>query len=118
MARQQKVDMVFTDDLTGDVLTQDQLQTMTFAVDGATYEIDLSEKNASSLRNDFAAWVEHARKINKGKAAGRRTTTIAPPRTDRQQSAKIQEWAQDNGHAVSQRGRIPATLIHAYNAAH
>lgn len=43
---------------------------MTFA----TYEIDLSEKNTSSLRNDFAAWVEHARKVTGPKTTDRHTT--------------------------------------------
>ncbi len=112
MARQQKVDVVFTDDLTGDTLPEDDAQTVTFAVDGTTYEIDLSAKNASSLRNDFAAWTEHARTVTGTKTTGRstrRTTSTAQrPNTDRKQSAKIREWAQSNGHTVSARGRIPA----------
>ena len=122
MARQQKVDTVITDDLTGDVLDTDDAETVTFAVDGTTYEIDLSTKNAASLRNDFAAWTEHARKVAGSKTTGRSsrgsTTTAQRPNTDREHSAQIREWAQSNGHTVSERGRIAATVIDAYNAAH
>ena len=121
MARQQKVDTVLTDDLNGDVLTPDNAQTVTFAVDGSTYEIDLSKKNAASLRNDFAAWTEHARKVAGSKTAGRSArrsvTTAQRPNADREHSAKIREWANSNGHKVSARGRIPATVVDAYNAA-
>ena len=73
MARQQQVDTVFTDDLTGEVLAENEVQTVTFAVDGVTYEIDLSQTHASSLRNDFAAWIEHARIVANSKASGRST---------------------------------------------
>ncbi len=122
MARHQKVDTVFTDDLTGDVLTQDEVQTVTFAVDGTTYEIDLSKKNASSLRNDAAAWIEHARTVTGPKTIGRNTrrssTGARRPNTDRERSAKIRQWAQTNDHTVSKRGRIPAAVVDAYNAAH
>ncbi len=121
VARHQKVDTVFTDDLTGDVLTQDEVQTVTFAVDGTTYEIDLSKKNAASLRNDAAAWIEHARTVTGPKTIGRntrRSSTGARPNTDRERSAKIRQWAQTNDHTVSKRGRIPAAVVDAYNAAH
>ena len=103
MARQQKTDTVITDDLTGDVLKTDDAETVTFAVDGTTYEIDLSTKNATSLRNDFAAWTEHARKATRptntrpttaGLGSRRANTTTQRPSTDRQQSALIREWAQ------------------------
>jgi hypothetical protein len=122
VARQQRIDTVFTDDLIGDVLTEDEVQTVTFAVDGTTYEIDLSEKNASSLRNDAAAWVEHARTVTRPKTTGRSTrrssTGARRPNTDRKRSAKIRQWAHTNGHKVSKRGRIPAAVVDAYNAAH
>ena len=122
MARQQKVAVVFTDDLTGDTLPEGEVQTVTFAVDGTTYDIDLSTKNATSLRNDFAAWTEHARTVSTTKATGRSsrrpTATAQRPTNDRERSARIREWAQANGHTVSARGRIAATIVEAYTAAH
>jgi hypothetical protein len=132
VARQQKVETVFTDDLTGDTLTPDDTQTVTFTVDGVSYEIDLSAKNAASLRNDFAAWTEHAHTVpgttptrrTPRRAARQSLTTAQRPKTaqrstaNRESSARIREWAQSNGHTVSGRGRIPATVVDAYNAAH
>jgi hypothetical protein len=121
VARQQKVEVVFTDDVTGDTLPEGDAQTVTFSVDGVSYEIDLSAKNAASLRNDFAAWTEHAHTVT-GTTTTRRTPRRAAPtgqrpKTDRESSAKIREWAQSNGHTVSARGRIPAAVVDAYNAA-
>ena len=132
MARQQKVSTVFTDDLTGDTLTPEEVETVFFAVDGTTYEIDLSPTNASSLRNDITMWIEHARpttgkttRTTGGKASGRGTTTRTAATqgggrvtADRERSAAIREWATENGHTVSPRGRIAATIIDAYNTAH
>jgi hypothetical protein len=121
VARQQKVETVFTDDLTGDTLTPDDTQTVTFTVDGVSYEIDLSAKNAASLRNDFAAWTEHAHTVpgtTTTRRSPRPTTTGQRPKADREDSTRIREWAQSNGHTVSARGRIPATVVDAYNAAH
>ena len=113
---------ITTDDLTGDVLDTDDAETVTFAVDGITYEIDLSKKNSSSLRNDFAAWTEHARKVARSKTTGRSTrrpgTATPGSSTDREHSARIRQWAQSNGHTMSERGRIAAAVVDAYNAAH
>jgi hypothetical protein len=120
VARQQQVEVVFTDDLTGDTLREADVQTVSFAVDNITYEIDLCEKNASSMRNDFAAWVEHARPLTATattRRSSRRPTTNTPqPSADRRQTAKIRQWAQSNGHPVSTRGRLPAEVVDAYNA--
>ena len=113
---------MFTDDLTGDVLTQDEVQTVTFAgllTGRAPYEIDLSEKNMSSLRYDFAAWIEHARRATGPKTTVRTATTGAQrASTGPGQSTKIREWAQANGHTGSTRGQVSARIIDAYNAAH
>ncbi|HZU92839.1 MAG TPA: histone-like nucleoid-structuring protein Lsr2 [Microbacterium sp.] len=32
--------------------------------------------------------------------------------------AAIRAWANDNGYTLSERGRIPAPVVEAYNAAH
>ena len=124
MARQQKVSTIFTDDLTGDTLTPEEVETVSFAVDGTTYEIDLSPTNASSLRNDITMWIDHARPTT-SKASGRGTTTRTSTTkgggrvtADRERSAAIREWATENGHTVSPRGRIAATIIDAYNTTH
>ncbi len=122
MARQQKVEVAFTDDVGGDTLPEGDAQTVAFSVDGLSYEMDLSTKNAASLRNDFAAWTEHAHTVTATRTTRRTARRPAPavqrPEADRGSSARIREWAQSNGHTVSARGRIPATVVDAHNAAH
>jgi hypothetical protein len=127
VARQQKVETVVTDDLTGETLTDSEVETVSFAVDGITYEIDLSPTNASSLRNDIAMWIEHARPTTtarpsknrqgpgNGKGPGNGAGRIT---ADRERSVAIREWANAHGHTVSDRGRIAAAVVAAYDAAH
>ncbi len=105
-----KVTVTLVDDF-DDSKTADE--TVEFGVDGVTYEIDLSTKNADQLRDDVAKWAEHARRVGGRKRAKGITTTV-----DREQTATIREWARRNGHQVSSRGRIAAGVVDAYNEAH
>jgi hypothetical protein len=83
-----------------------------FAVDGTGYEIDLSAKNAAAFRKQLAAYVEHARKA--GRAPARRSGRAV---ASRQRSGDIRAWAKQHGVAVSERGRIPASVVEQYEAA-
>lgn len=116
MAKQQKVTVVYTDDLTGDQLDEDAVQTVQFSLDGTSYEIDLAEESAKKLRDDFATWIGHARRTTSRR--GTRPASGAPKGravADREQSGAIREWARNNGHSVSERGRIPAAIVEAYH---
>jgi len=108
----QKTQVVLIDDIDG----SDADETVTFAIDGVGYEIDLTAAHASELRESFATWVGHARKAGRTVATTRTGGRRAG--TDRAQLAKIREWARDNGHKVSERGRIPGSILEAYEAAH
>jgi hypothetical protein len=91
-------------------------ETVEFGLDGVTYEIDLSSKNAKKLREDLKVWVEAGRRVGgrrRGRSAG---TGRGRASIDREQSAAIREWARRNGHNVSSRGRIPADVIEAFHA--
>jgi hypothetical protein len=117
----QKVQVIKTDDLENDDVPADE--TISFALDGTTYEIDLSEKNASEMRDAFSRYVQAARKVSRGSGgrasgAGRSRATGGGGRMDREQAGAIRDWARKNGHAVSDRGRIPASVVDAYEAAH
>jgi sRNA-binding protein len=105
----QKVQVLLVDDLDGSEATE----TVTFGLDGGSYEIDLSSDNASKLRNELAQYVEHARKAN---APARRRRTRTGP--GRERSAQIREWAKSRGFKVNERGRIPANIVAEYEAAH
>ena len=106
-----KVTVTLVDDFDGEGAAD---ETVEFAVDGVTYEIDLSAKNAKALRSDLKKWVEAGRRVGgrrRGRSGGGRAAI------DREQSAAIRDWARRNGHNVSTRGRIPADVIDAFHAA-
>lgn len=96
-------------------------ETVSFAIDGNNYEIDLSAKNAQRLRDALAEFVAHARRANRpARAAGSASGAPRRPRSngrgDREQTAAIREWARTNGYKVGEKGRIPANILEAYNA--
>jgi hypothetical protein len=117
MAR--KVQVILSDDL-DDSISADE--TVTFALDGTTYEIDLSEQNASEMRDVLGKYVSAARKVSsrgtRASGAGRSRATGGGGRMDREQAGAIRDWARKNGHEVSDRGRIPASVVQAFEAAH
>ena len=108
-----KVTVTLVDDFDGDGPAD---ETVEFSIDGVSYEIDLSAKNAKKLRDDLKQWIEAGRRVGgrrRGRSggSGRGRATI-----DREQSAAIREWARRSGHKVSTRGRIPAEIIDAFHA--
>lgn len=95
-------------------------ETVTFGLDGSTYEIDLSSKNAAALRDALAGYVGAAHRlartgVRSGAVSGGRGRGTAT--ADREQTQAIRAWARRNGHTVSDRGRIPGTIVEAYHAA-
>ncbi|HWD04390.1 MAG TPA: Lsr2 family protein [Kribbella sp.] len=105
----QKVLVEMIDDLDG----SEAGQTVPFGLDGAHYEIDLSDDNAAALRDELARFISAGRRTG-----GRKTTAhtaAAPTAEDRERSRAIRAWAVENGWAVADRGRIPAEVITAYN---
>ncbi len=116
----QKVQVILVDDLDGG----DAVETVSFALDGVSYEIDLNEDNAARMREELAAWVGHARRTGgrssarsgSGRGAGRRSGSRAAA-TAGPDTATVREWAKQNGYAVSERGRIKADVLEAYHAA-
>lgn len=104
----QKVNIVLVDDIDG----SDAEETVSFALDGRGYEIDLGTKNAQKLRDALAPYIGHARRAAgaRGRRGGR---SAAGP-----DAAEIRAWARESGHDVPSRGRIPAEVREAYEAAH
>lgn len=85
-------------------------ETITFSLDGVSYEIDLSGANAERLRSDLAPWIGHARRLGGRKAPGRKTA-------GKSSANAIRAWAIANGMEVSSRGRVPADVRAAYEEA-
>lgn len=109
----QKVSIILIDDIDGN----EAQETVTFGLDGVSYEIDLTTENAEKLRDALAPWVGHARKVARGggrrRGAGAGTASGAGPT-----AAEMREWGRANGFEVSDRGRVPADLRAAYEKAH
>jgi len=104
----QKITIALEDDLDGGPADE----TVRFELGGAEYEIDLSKKNARAFRKQLAPFIEHARKAGRGqrRRPGR-------PAARRERSGDIRAWAKGQGIAVSDRGRIPASVVEQYQAA-
>jgi hypothetical protein len=100
--------------LTDDIDGGDADETVTFSFKGTSYEIDLSKKNVDKMVKALKPYTSAARKAG-GRRSGTGRTTASG--ADRQQLAKIREWARANGHQVSDRGRISAAVQEAYHAA-
>lgn len=114
----QKVHVLLVDDVDGG----DADENVQFALDGISYEIDLSEANAKLLREALATWVEHARRAGAPEPTGRgrRAKSDGQPAEKRpaQDLSDVRAWARENGYEVSERGRIKAEIKAAYEAAH
>ena len=110
----QKVQVILTDDLDGG----EAEETVQFAIDGVSYEIDLSAANAEALREAVAAYVEAGRRVG-GRST--RRAAAAPkerPAAERADLTDVRAWARENGFQVSDRGRVSGEIRAAYEAAH
>ena len=112
----QKVTVTLVDDLDG----TEAEETVEFGLDGASYQIDLSEDNAERLRDALSEYVDHARRSGgRKRAVASRPAPGRPARpatADREQNQAIRAWARKQGMKVSDRGRIPSEVIDAYNS--
>ncbi len=122
----QKTIVTLIDDLTGE--EAEDITTVEFALEGVTYEIDLADGNAAKLRDNLARYVAAARKTS-GRRPGTRGTDRSGGRTagngsvarsgyNRDTLKAIREWAKQNGHNVSDRGRLPLNVVQAWEAKH
>ena len=105
-----------TDDLDG---SDDDVSTVQFALDGTSFEIDLSAANEARLREKLARFVDAASPVKQPKAVpAKRAKKSVPVASTKEQTPAIREWAKAAGFAVSSRGRIAKTVQEAFDAAH
>jgi hypothetical protein len=94
-------------------------ETVRFAVDGIQYEIDLSKKNATKMRDVLAQYIGAGSKVGRPNTATTRATAgrgRGPATVDRDQNRAIREWAQAKRIAISDRGRIKQEIVDRYHA--
>jgi hypothetical protein len=107
----QRTQVFLTDDLDGTNIPAGKGETIAFALDGRTYEIDLNNKNSNALRKALTPYIKAGRPLRTSRGARvKRTQVGADVRT-------IKEWARANGYEVNDRGRIPNDIREAFDAA-
>jgi hypothetical protein len=105
----QRVVVTLYDDLDGDQATE----TISFGLDGKSYEIDLNPANAKKLRKALAPYVHAGRKASRaGKVAKTLKYTSLTP-----DPAAVRAWARSHRMEVPPRGRIPKKVYEAFEAA-
>ena len=86
-------------------------ETVSFELDGVSYEIDLSSTNATALRAAVQPWIAAGRRV--GGARGNVPVAV-PTGVD---AKAVRAWAASNGVQVPARGRMPQSVIDQYRAA-
>ncbi len=107
-----KTTVVTTDDISG---REGKVETITFAFEGDTFEIDLNPLNAANFRRSVAKYVKNGRKVA---TTGRKAQGEANRHHRHEELAAVRQWAQENGFNVGERGRIAQTVWDAYKGAH
>lgn len=94
------------DDLTGSLLEESERKRVLFGVNGREFRLDVDANGKQQFMDALKPFMKAA-------------TELAKPRTKggRDKAGEIRAWAKANGHAISDRGRIPADIQKAYDAA-
>ena len=118
----QKTIVTVVDDLTGE--ESDEIHSVEFTLDGVGYVIDLTDKNAQQLRDALSAYVAAARRVGgRQRGRGRQPRSASGARAsssgyNRETQRAIRQWARQHGHTVSDRGRLPASVVKAWEDQH
>lgn len=121
MAR--KISVQLVDDIDDTIINDESGETIEFSVSGVDYVIDLQSKNATEFHRKLDYYISHATRVG---GRRRKATAAAPPAgssvktttRDPAQTRVIRQWAADLGYDINDRGRIPAGIVEAYDAAH
>jgi hypothetical protein len=101
-------------DLDGSVIEDGT--SVTFSLEGRSYEIDQSSDNAHKLRDAFRPYMTAARPVGSSPSPPRRMPRgRAIPTRD---VIDVRSRTQKNGFSITDRGRISATVLAASDAAH
>lgn len=111
----QKMIVELVDDLDGTAIADGEGGTVSFSLENRSFEIDLTAKNAAQLHEALAPFIDAARPV---RGNVRKESTRTRREKNGRDLALVRAWARDNGHIVSDRGRVPGPVIEAYDAAH
>lgn len=113
----QKMTVQLIDDLDGKSIEPGEGETITFGLDGVTYEIDLSKDNATRFRDSLAAFVNAGRRVGGGRSGGTRSRRSSSSSSGDVDPKAVREWAKANNIELSARGRIPADVVQKFKDA-
>lgn len=102
------------DDIDGSTIAEGNGGTVTFAFNGTKYSIDLTKENEQKLADALKPFIDRARRV--GTSGG--SSSSSSRSSKRRDLSKVRDWATANGFKVSERGRVPARVLEAYDAAH
>lgn len=114
----QKVRITLVSDLSDTEIPEGGGETVQFALDGASYEIDLTDDEGAGLREALAPYIEAGRRVGGSRRRRSSSSPAASSNGSGPSAAEIRAWAKDAGHDVPDRGRIPGEVREAYAAAH
>ncbi len=103
------------DDLDG---SEENVSSVSFSLDKKNYEIDLSAANEARLRDKLTKFVAAATPLHPQRGRAVRRIAVKSEPVGKEQTQAIREWARNNGHEVSDRGRISAAIQKAFDEAH
>lgn len=109
----QKVQVLLVDDIDGGEADE----TVTFALDGKSYEIDLNTDNAQKLRKALEDFVKAGRRTGRSSGGRGKAGRSSSSSASGAETPKIRAWAKENGYEVNERGRVPTNIREAYKKA-
>ncbi|MFT3662305.1 MAG: Lsr2 family protein [Gordonia sp. (in: high G+C Gram-positive bacteria)] len=102
----------YIDDITGQEVNEKDLVIVEFSIDGVTYRLDTTEAGSETFYAAVAEYVEKARRVGEQKKRPGRVVLSSIDFND------VRAWAKENGYPVSAHGRIPLSVMEAYDKAH
>jgi hypothetical protein len=111
-------DMAVTNITTCDLHTTGEApkaQTHTFSLDNRSYMIDLCPEHLAQFNTTLQEYVSSSRR-SAGRSAPR-SRQRASSATPSNRVSEVREWARRNGMEVSSKGRIPLSVMQAYDSA-
>ena len=114
MAKKEIIQVI--DDIDGKVL--DQYETVRWSLDGKNYEFDTSSKHAQQFRDSLSKYLDISRQTGRVTKRTATASTATGGGRNKDTTKAIREWAIREGYELSDRGRIPQSIIEAFEAAH
>jgi len=113
----QRTRVVLISDLSGEEIAEGDGATATFTINGASYEIDLTSKEAQEFDAHFERYVGAARRTGGRRSTNRKGARAKPTTSGKYDAKALRAWAQSNNIDVPARGRIPAAVVEKFKTA-